>query len=68
VTRGVELGYRGFALAADAVRMEKKKRDSRLNVGEEELSDDEMKRRNLKGASVVLDLNPSLLSRFPRPS
>jgi hypothetical protein len=68
VTRGVELGYRGFALAADAVRMEKKERDSRLNVEEEELSDDEMKRRNLKRASAVQDLNPSLLSRFPRPS
>ena len=61
------MGYRGFALAADAVGMEKE-RDSGLNVEEEELSDDEMKRRNLKGASAVLDRNPPLLSRFPRPS
>jgi hypothetical protein len=44
-----ELGYGGSALAADAVGMEKKERDSGLNVEEEELSDDEMKRRNLKG-------------------
>jgi L-lactate dehydrogenase (cytochrome) len=68
VRRAVELGYRGLALAVDAVRMGKKERDSGLNVEEEELSDNEMKRRNLKGASAVLDRNPPLLSRFPRPS
>lgn len=46
VRRAVELGYRGLALAVDAVRMGKE-RDSRLNVvgeEEEELSDDEEKK------------------------
>jgi L-lactate dehydrogenase (cytochrome) len=47
-----ELGYRGFALAADAVRMRKKERGSRLNVEERRRSYQTMKKRNLKAISA----------------
>jgi hypothetical protein len=33
----VELGYRGFALTVDAVRLSKRERDLRLNSEEKEL-------------------------------
>lgn len=36
VRRAVELGYRGFALTVDAVRMGKRERDLRLNIQKEE--------------------------------
>jgi L-lactate dehydrogenase (cytochrome) len=50
VRRVGELGCRGFALAADAVRMGKE-RDSRLDV-EERRSYQTMKKRNLKAVSA----------------
>jgi L-lactate dehydrogenase (cytochrome) len=43
VRRAVELGYRGFALTVDAVRMGKRERDLRLNIEEEEKGADDGK-------------------------
>jgi L-lactate dehydrogenase (cytochrome) len=43
VRRAVELGYRGFALTVDAVRMGNRERDLRLNIEEEEEDADDGK-------------------------
>lgn len=46
IKRAVELGYKGFALTVDAIRMGKRERDLRLNIEEEEVRPFSKSRQN----------------------